>query len=313
MGKYYFSYGEYLKKAIPFKVYKIALDAGFTCPNRDGLVAYGGCIYCENRSFSPNSKGEERSVTKQIGAGIDFYKKHFRAERFIAYFQAYTNTYGPVSLLKELYDEALSFPEVIGLSVGTRPDCLSEEVLDLLALYSEKTHLWVEIGLQSMHNETLLRTNRGHTYEQFTDAIVRTKLRGLRICVHVILGLPGETREMMMQTADALAGFPIDGLKIHHLYIAENTILAKLHKASPVKTLTMEEYVSLACDFLERIPSHVAIQRLTGELKGDYLIAPLWNMSKKAVLTAIEKEFARRGTQQGSLYKKAQTLLPLSV
>ena len=311
MGKYYFSYGEYLKKAFPFKVYKIALDAGFTCPNRDGLVAYGGCIYCENRSFSPNSKGEKRSAAKQIGAGVEFYKKHFNAERFIVYFQAYTNTYGPVSLLKELYDEALSFPEVIGLSVGTRPDCLPDEVLDLLALYSEKTHLWVEIGLQSMHNQTLLRINRGHTYEQFTDAIVRTKLRGLRVCVHVILGLPGETREMMMQTADALAGFQIDGLKIHHLYIAENTILAKLHKVSPVKTLTMEEYVSLACDFLERIPSHVAIQRLTGELKGDYLIAPLWNMSKKAVLAAIEKEFARRGTCQGKLCNKA--LAPLSL
>ena len=310
MGKYYLSYGEYLKKAFPLKVYKIALDAGFTCPNRDGLVAYGGCIYCENRSFSPNSKGEKRSVTKQIGAGIEFYKKHFNAERFIVYFQAYTNTYGPVSLLKELYDEALSFPEVVGLSVGTRPDCLPEEVLDLLALYSEKTHLWVEIGLQSMHNETLLRTNRGHTYEQFTDAIIRTKLRGLRICVHVILGLPGETREMMMQTAEALAGFPIDGLKIHHLYIAENTILAKFHKASPVKTLTMEEYVSLACDFLERIPSHVAIQRLTGELKGDYLIAPAWGVSKRAVLAAIEKEFARRGTCQGKLCTKAQA--PLS-
>src|SRR4030067_608976 len=153
-------------------------------------------------------------------------------------------------------------------AVGPSPVCRPEEVLDLLALYSEKTRLWVEIGLQSMHNETLLRTNRGHTYEQFTDAIIRTKLRGLRICVHVILGRPGETREMMMQTPESLAGFPIDGLKIHHLYIAENTILAKFHKASPVQTLTMEEYVSLACDFLERIPSHVAIQRLTGEIKG---------------------------------------------
>ncbi|MDZ4384325.1 MAG: TIGR01212 family radical SAM protein, partial [Nitrospirota bacterium] len=297
----------------PFKVYKIALDAGFTCPNRDGLVAYGGCIYCENRSFSPNSKGEKKSVAKQIETGIEFYRKNFRAERFIVYFQAYTNTYGPVNLLKELYDEALSFPEVIGLSVGTRPDCLPDEVLDLLALYSEKTHLWVEIGLQSMHNQTLLRINRGHTYEQFKDAIVRTKLRGMRICVHAILGLPGETREMMMQTAEALAGLPIDGLKIHHLYIADQTILAKHHKASPVKTLSMEEYVPLACDFLERIPPHVAIQRLTGELKGDYLIAPLWNMSKKAVLAAIEKEFARRGTCQGKLCNKAQVPVSLAV
>ncbi len=298
MSKYYFSYGEYLKKIFPFKVYKIALDAGFTCPNRDGLVAYGGCIYCDNKSFSPNSKGEKRSIREQIEQGISFYKNHFKAEKFIVYFQAYTNTYGPVSLLQGLYDEALSSPEVIGLSVGTRPDCLPEDVLDLLAFYSEKTHLWVEIGLQSMHNDSLLWMNRGHTYEQFADALLRTKQRGLRVCVHTILGLPGETHAMMMQTADALAGFNIDGLKIHHLYVAENTLLAKQYRAGQIKTLTMEEYVALACDFLERIPSNVAIQRLTGELKGEYLIAPKWGVSKKAVLAAIEKEFARRGSFQ---------------
>ena len=301
MNKYYFSYSEYLKNIFPFKVYKIALDAGFTCPNRDGSAGYGGCIYCDNKSFSPNSKGERKSVHEQILKGMEFYRKNFHAERFIVYFQAYTNTYGPAGLLKELYDEALSFPDVVGLSIGTRPDCLSDDVLDLLVDYSNKTHLWVEIGLQSMHNETLRLINRGHNYEQFSDAVMRAKQRGLKICVHVILGLPGETHEMMMQTADALAGSDIDGLKIHHLYVAEKTLLEKMYNAGEIKTLALDEYITLVCDFLERIPSGVAIQRLTGELKGEFLIAPEWDVSKRVILSALEKEFARRSTHQGIL------------
>lgn len=304
MSRYYFSYGDYLKTVFPFKVYKIALDAGFTCPNRDGSAGYGGCIFCENRSFSPNSKGEKRSVREQIENGISFYRKNFKAEKFIVYFQAYTNTYGPVSLLRELYEEALSFPEVIGLSVGTRPDCLPDEALDLLAHYSRKTHLWVEIGLQSMHDDTLRWMNRGHSYDQFVDAIARAKLRDLRVCVHVILGLSEETHDMMMQTADSLTGMGIDGLKIHHLYVAENTLLEKLYRKGQVKTLSMDEYVPLVCDFLERIPSNVAIQRLTGELKGEYLVAPNWSVSKRGVLAAIEKEFTKRGSYQGKFCRE---------
>lgn len=303
MGKYYFSYSEYLKKIFSFKVYKIALDAGFTCPNRDGTAGVGGCIYCENRSFSPNSKGEKKTVRKQIEYGIKFYRQNFKAERFIVYFQAYTNTYGPISLLRELYEEALSFPEVVGLSIGTRPDCLSDDVLDMLAEYSQKTHLWVEIGLQSIHNETLNKMNRGHTYEQFADAIRRTKLRGLRVCSHVILGFPGETHEMMMQTADAIGTFNIEGLKIHHLYVAEKTILEKMYRAGEVATLSVDEYITLVCDFLERIPPDIALQRITGELKGEFLIAPKWDISKRALISAIEKEFARRGTFQGSRFQ----------
>lgn len=304
MSKYYYSYKDYLKQYFPFRVCKIGLDAGFTCPNRDGSVAYGGCIYCENRSFSANSKGERRSVSEQIEDGMAFYKRHFKAEKFIAYFQAYTNTYGSVSLLERLYDEALSFPDVAGLSIGTRPDCLPDDVLDLLVCYSKKTHLWVEIGLQSMHDDTLLRMNRGHNFEQFVDAVTRVKLRGLRACVHVILGMPGETDEMMMQTADTLADLDIDGLKIHHLYVAGNTLLAKMYEKGEIDLLTLDEYVPLLCNFLERIPPDVAIQRLTGEVTGEYLIAPKWGVSKKAVLTTIENELSRRGSHQGKLCGK---------
>lgn len=302
MKKLYFSYGEYLRKFFSNRVYKIALDAGFTCPNRDGSAGYGGCIYCENRSFSPNSGDKKRPVWKQIQDGIEFYKKNFRADKFIVYFQAYTNTYGPVAILKNLYDEALSFPDVVGLSIGTRPDCLPEDVLDLLTSYSRKTHLWIEIGLQSMHNETLTKINRGHTLEQFIDALYRTKRRGLRVCIHVILGLPGESYEMMMETADLLASLEIDGLKIHHLYVAEKTLLEKMYRAGEIKVMTLEEYIPLVCDFLERIPPYVTIQRLTGELKGEYLIAPKWNRSKRAVISAIEGELTRRGSFQGKIY-----------
>ncbi|MEK6584634.1 MAG: TIGR01212 family radical SAM protein [Nitrospirota bacterium] len=299
MSKYYFSYRDYLKQLFPFRVYKIGLDAGFTCPNRDGSVAYGGCVYCENRSFSPNSKGSKLSVSEQIENGMEFYRKHFKSEKFIAYFQAYTNTYGPISLLDDLYREALSFPDVVGLSIGTRPDCLPDEIIDLLSCYSKKTHLWVEIGLQSMHEDTLKWMNRGHSFDQFVDAITRVKLKGLRVCVHVILGFPGETHEMMMQTADILAGLNIDGLKIHHLYVAENTMLEKMYEKGGMNLLSLDEYIHIVCDFLERIPPNVAIQRLTGELTGDYLIAPKWGASKKVILTSIEKEFARRNSFQG--------------
>ncbi len=304
MGKFYYSYGEYLRKVFPYKVYKIALDVGFTCPNRDGSAGYGGCIYCENRSFSPNSGREEKSVETQIREGIEFYRRNFKARKFIAYFQAYTNTYGPVGVLRELYDRALSFPDVVGLSIGTRPDCLPHNVVDLLASYAPKTHLWVEIGLQSIHDRTLELINRGHTFSQFLDAFHRVKSRGLRVCVHVILGLPGETYEMMMETADTLAALGIDGLKIHHLYVAEKTILARMYKRGEVKVMSFEEYLPLVCDFLERIPPHVTIQRLTGELRGEYLIAPEWGLSKKAVINAIEREFARRGSFQGKIWSQ---------
>ena len=299
MSKYYFSYRDYLKQLFPFRVYKIGLDAGFTCPNRDGSVAYGGCVYCENRSFSPNSKGSKLSVSEQIENGMEFYRRHFKAEKFIAYFQAYTNTYGPISLLDNLYKEALTFPDVVGLSIGTRPDCLPDEIIDLLSCYSKKTHLWVEIGLQSMHEDTLKWMNRGHSFDQFVDAITRVKLKGLRVCVHVILGFPGETHEMMMQTADILARLNIDGLKIHHLYVAENTMLEKMYEKGGMNLLSLDEYIHIVCDFLERIPPNVAIQRLTGELTGDYLIAPKWGASKMVILTAIENEFARRNSFQG--------------
>jgi radical SAM protein (TIGR01212 family) len=218
----------------------------------------------------------------------------------LVYFQAFTNTHGPVDRLKRLYDEALAHPNVVGLSIGTRPDCVPEPVLDLLSDYHQSTHLWIEYGLQSVHDGTMADLNRAHSYAQFLDAVERTRRRGLRICAHVILGLPGETPEMMMQTAEEVARLNLDGVKIHHLYIAKNTGLAKLHKHRPVRTFSLEEYIPLVCDFLERIPASTVVERLVGELNEGYVLAPRWGQTKSEILRRLEKEFERRGSCQGS-------------
>jgi radical SAM protein (TIGR01212 family) len=205
MTPYYRSYNRYLKEHFPWKVYKIPIDAGFSCPNIDGTIAYGGCSYCDNKSFSPNTRTAPRPIRDQIRSGMEFYRRRFGAEKFIIYFQAFTNTHGPVDHLKGLYDEALAHPNVVGLSIGTRPDCVPEPVLDLLSDYHARTHLWIEYGLQSVHDGTVADLNRAHSYAQFLDAVERTRRRGFRICAHVILGLPGETSGMMMETAEELA------------------------------------------------------------------------------------------------------------
>ncbi|MBI3597428.1 MAG: TIGR01212 family radical SAM protein [Nitrospirae bacterium] len=299
MSPYYRSYNRYLKEHFPCKVYKIPIDAGFSCPNIDGTVAYGGCSYCDNKSFSPNSRTAPRPIRDQILSGMEFYRRRFDAEKFIVYFQAFTNTHGPVDHLKRLYNEALAYPNVVGLSIGTRPDCVPEPVLDLLSDYHARTHLWIEYGLQSIHDGTMADLNRAHSYAQFLDAVERTRRRGLRICTHVILGLPGETPGMMMQTADEVARLSLDGIKIHHLYIAKNTALARLHERQPIKTLSLEEYIPLVCDFLERMPLAMVVQRVMGELNADYVVAPLWGKTKSEILRLIDQEFERRGSRQG--------------
>ena len=302
MSAYYHTYSRYLKERWPYKVYKIAIDAGFTCPNIDGTITYGGCTYCDNKSFSPNSRLTPRPVQDQVLEGIEFYRRRFRAQKFIVYFQAFTNTHGPIHRLKRLYDEALSIPDVVGLSIGTRPDCVPDEVLGLLTGYQERCSISVEYGLQSIHDVTMEKMNRGHTYAQFADAVERTKRRGLPICAHVILGLPDETHTMMMQTAKVIAGLGLDGLKIHHFYIAKNTALSKAHRRQPIKTLSLEEYVPLACDFMERMPPRIVIQRLMGELNETYAVAPLWGKTKSEILRLIDREFASRDSCQGSYF-----------
>ena len=299
----YSHFGSYLRERYEVRVHKVTIDAGFTCPNRDGTKGVGGCIYCNNEGFSAHSRPSRAglSVARQVETGIEWARRRYKARKFIAYFQAYTNTYAPLLTLKGLYDQVLDFPDVIGLDIGTRPDCVSPEIIDLVAGYTETLdEVWMEYGLQSSHDRTLQRINRGHDYQCFLDAVDATMGRGIKICVHVILGLPGESREDMLVTADRLASVPIDGIKIHLLHLLRDTPIVSLHERGELELLGRGEYVSLVCDYLERLPKHVLVHRLTGEAPPETLIAPRWCLDKGGVLRDIKTEMRRRGVGQGS-------------
>ncbi len=300
-GRRFYPFSQFLKERFGCKVYKLTVNAGFTCPNRDGSRGQGGCIYCENRSFSP-AAGSLLSVGEQIEKEKRLAAQRYGASKFIAYFQPFTNTYGPIDRLRELYEEALGVPDVVGLSLGTRPDCTPPEVLDYLEELAGRTHLWVEYGLQSAQDETLERINRGHDFAEFADAVTRAQGRGIFICVHLILGLPGETPEMMRDTAERVASFGVDGIKLHHMHVVRNTQLEAMHRRGELKLLAMTEYAALAADVLERLPPWTVLQRFVGDVQGDALVAPRWREGKLRVLEAIQGELERRGTRQGAKY-----------
>ena len=296
----YRAFGDYLKEKYGCKVYKATIDAGFTCPNRDGTLGAGGCIFCNNRGFNPNSRGPRIGVREQVAQGMEHLRKRYKAEKFIAYFQAYTNTYGPVEKLEKLYREALEPPKVVALSVGTRPDCCGDDVAALLGSLAVEREVWVELGLQSVHDSTLERINRRHDFKTFVDAVRRIRnYPGIKICAHIILGLPGETGEMMLDSADALSDLGIDGVKIHLLHILKDTELEKMFLRGEVKVFDFTTYVNLVCDYLERLNPEMVIQRLTADAPSNILVAPKWAIEKKRTLDRIEKELLRRGTRQG--------------
>jgi len=305
----YYPFSAYLRERFPCRVYKVTIDAGFTCPNRDGTRGIGGCTYCINESFSPNARAPRRSVGEQVAKGMTVLRARYRAEKFIAYFQAYSNTYAPLAQLRRLYEEAVAPDDVVGLSIGTRPDCVDEEVLDLVADFAQRgQHVWIEYGLQSMHRETLDAVNRGHHFEEFADAVRRTRRRGINVCVHVILGLPGETRDMMMATADVLARLDIQGIKLHHLYIARGAGMEQEWRRGGVETLEADDYAELAASFLERLPGNVAAQRLVGDVSGKVLLAPKWSQSKQQVLEMITAVLASRNSWQGRLVEQRDVI-----
>ena len=301
--KPYFTFGNYLKQRFGGRVQKISIDAGFTCPNIDGTKGVGGCTYCNNEGFSYNSRVALRPVREQIEAGIAFSKKRFKANQFLAYFQAHTNTFAPIPTLRSRFEEALTDPRVVGLSIGTRPDCLPEPVLDLLDELNRRTCLWVELGLQSAHDETLQRVNRGHTVAQFADAVERCHARGIRVCAHVIFGLPGETREMMRDTARFLASLGIDGVKFHSLYLVPGTQMEREYRSVPFPLLSQQEYAEIVADALERLPPEAVIQRLTGDPPRTIPAEPPWTRDKVGTLALIRRELARRDSFQGALYR----------
>ena len=297
--KRYYDLKSYWQNTFGCKVFKLPIDAGFTCPNRDGAVASGGCIYCDGRGSRLRQAGNLPSVTEQIRRGKEYYTKHRNAGKFIAYFQTFTNTYGPVDKLKKLYDEALAEEDVIGLSVGTRPDCVSDDVMNLIQDYAKRTHMWLELGLQSIHEKTLTFINRGHSAEDFTDAVQRASGKNIHICTHIIIGLPGETREDMLETARGLATLPIHGIKIHLLLALMGTKMGDLYRQGRISLLEKDDYVRIVCDVLEILPPEMVIQRLTADGYRDIFLAPQWAVNKMELLNSIDRELERRNTHQG--------------
>lgn len=301
----YNAFSEELKGVFGCRVQRLSVDAGFTCPNRDGTVGVDGCIFCGGRGAGSFGILQGASVAQQLEHAKEVMVRKYKAALFIAYFQSFSNTYAPADKLKALYDEALAVPGVVGLIVGTRPDCLPEETLDLLASYAERCYFWLELGLQSPLDRTLARIGRGHDLASFTAAAAGCRKRGIRVCAHVILGLPGETREEMLSGAEFLNHAGVDGVKIHLLHVMRGTSLASQYLDGAVRMLDRDEYVGLVCDFLERLDPGVVIQRLTGDGNRQDLIAPLWSLQKFEVLNCIDGELARRGTRQG---KKCEVL-----
>jgi len=301
----YYSFSRFLRERFGTKVYRVTVDGGFTCPNVDGTVAVGGCVYCDNRSFSPNRRLPRTSIRDQVQRGVTLLEDRYGAHRFLAYFQAATNTYAPVDKLRRLYDEALEHPQIVGLVVGTRPDCVPDPVLDLLQGYAHDRYVSLELGLQSIHDRSMDWMNRGHHFDSFLDAVRRCQGRDLTLSSHVILGLPGETHDDMLATAETLARLPVHAVKIHNLHVVRDTPMEAMYLAGEVRMFERDEYVAIVCDFLERLPSSMVIDRLSGDAPPDYLVAPQWCLDKPALLRAIHEELERRDSWQGKKCKLA--------
>ncbi|GMQ91986.1 MAG: TIGR01212 family radical SAM protein [Gammaproteobacteria bacterium] len=282
------------------RVHKIAIDAGFSCPNRDGSKGRGGCTFCNNVSFSPNGRSPQ-PIPEQIAAGKQVIHKRTRARKFIAYFQAYTNTYDDIERLRAQYDQALAEPDIIGLSVGTRPDCVPPAVLDLLAEYRDRGfEIWLELGLQSIFDATLERVNRGHSLVEYEQAIRGAQARYLNICTHLIVGLPGETERHVMQSLDHVLALGVQGLKLHPLHVVKGTRLANDWRRGAYRPLSYEQYIHTAADLIERTPPDIIYHRITATASRDILLAPDWCACKWKVLNGIESVLRYRHTRQGS-------------
>ncbi len=291
-----------LRKRFGERVQKITIDAGLTCPNRDGTVGNGGCIYCSSRG-SGTGKSAEQSVAEQLESAKSFLGHRYKACKFIAYFQAFSNTYASVETLRRLYEEALAVKDIVGLAIGTRPDCAGENVLNLIEEFTERTYVSMEYGLQSIHDKTLKIINRGHTVGDFADAVERTRARGIEVCAHIILGLPGESREDMLVTAQALGRLGVEAVKIHMLYVIRGTALHNMYERGEYRCLTREEYIDILCDFIAALPEDMIIHRLTGDPHPEELVAPLWTLDKNANLNAIWDAMRLKNISQGMAFR----------
>lgn len=302
--KTYREFGDFLKEIFPFKVQKISINAGFTCPNRDGTKGFGGCTYCNNQTFSPEYCQTEKSVGEQVAEGIRFFSRKYPEMKYLAYFQAYTNTYASLEALMRLYEEALAHPEVVGLIIGTRPDCMPDALLDYLADLSRRRFVLVEYGLESTLDKTLRRINRGHTQAESEAAVRRTAERGIYTGAHLILGLPGETREEMLSHAGRLSALPLTTLKLHQLQLIRHTRMAQEYAENPEEfpLYGVDEYIDLAIDFLERLSPEIVVERFVSQSPKELLIAPDWGLKNFEFTEKLRKRIRQRDTWQGKFF-----------
>lgn len=304
MKKRYNDYNSYLRDRFGCRVNKVSLDMGFTCPNRDGSLARGGCVYCNNDTFVPPYARARYSMHDQLTRGMDYLRDRFKAKKFIVYFQAYTNTYGDARKLEEMYREALKYEGVIGIAVGTRSDCMDEEKIAIFERLAKECYVSLEYGIESIYDKTLEYMNRGHDYRSVLDAIAMSRGRGFELGAHIIVGLPTETKEEMLAMADEVSSLGIDCLKVHNLHIVKNTPLERMYREDPFPLFGYEEYVDFIVRFMERLDPDVVFERFFTDTPHDLLIAPRWNKSHLQVLQGIEAELEKRDTRQGKLYNR---------
>jgi radical SAM protein (TIGR01212 family) len=295
--KLYRTFGDLLETVFPYKVQKIAIDAGFTCPNRDGTKGRGGCTYCNNQTFSPSYAARTKPIAQQVDEGIRFFAHKYPKMKYLAYFQSYTNTYGAVEEVVKKYREALNHPDVVGLLIGTRPDCMPDRLLDALAKLSERYFLLIEYGIESTRNETLQQINRGHTYEEAVETILRTQERGIRSGAHLILGLPGESRDVILSHAGRISRLPLTTVKLHQLQLIKNTRMAQQYLAQPEQfhLYGVEEYIDLCIDFLRALNPEFFIDRFVSQSPKEWLLVPGWGLKNYEFVEKLNRRMRQRG------------------
>lgn len=305
-NKRYHTWNYYLRQKFGCKVFKVSINAGFTCPNIDGKIGYGGCTYCSKEGSGDFAGNPKDNLVKQFYDIREMMSKKWKDAKYIGYFQAFTNTYAPVDVLREKFETILEQEDVVGLSISTRPDCIEDDVLEYLAELNTRTNLWVELGLQSVHESTSKIINRGHDFKVFEDCVERLRKHNIDVVVHIIDGLPGETHDMMIETAKTVSKMDIQGIKIHLLHVIKDTPMANMLEKGNMKLLEKDEYVNIVCDQLEILPQEIVIHRLTGDGKKENLVGPLWSLKKWEVLNAIDDRLKERNTYQGRLYQKPE-------
>lgn len=293
----YLDFGTWIRQQFPFRVQKISIDAGFTCPNRDGKISSGGCTFCDNRTFSPSFCTKEKTITRQLEDGKAFFAHKYPDMKYLAYFQSFTNTYAKIDQLKQMYEEALAVDDVVGVVIGTRPDCMSNELLDYLETLSHQTFLIVEYGIESANNQTLLRINRGHTFECSRDTIERTHARGILTGGHIILGLPGEDQQESLRQAPIISSLPLDILKIHQLQIIRGTRLAREYARQPFHLYSVEEYIDLIISYVSLLRDDLVLERFVSQSLADLLIAPKWGIKNHEFTNLLNKRIRERTTR----------------